>query len=65
MKYKPIDRLNVEDAARHLEEVQRTNEAAKIDIAVDSLKERLALIKHSNPQLYAEYFHLVKGHEND
>ncbi len=65
MKYKPIDRLNVEDAARRLEEAQRTNDSSKIDIAVDSLKERLTLIKPSNPQLYAEYFHLIKGHEND
>jgi hypothetical protein len=61
MNYQPIERANVADAARHLEEARRRKDPDKIVIAVAILKERLALIKNSNLQLYAEFAHLLEG----
>ena len=63
MNYRPIDRANVADAARHLEEARRTKDTDKITIAVAVLRERLALIKNSNLQLYAEFAHLLEGND--
>lgn len=61
MNYQPIDRANVVDAARHLEEARRTKDTHKIAVAVVVLRERLALIKNSNLQLCAEFAHLLEG----
>jgi hypothetical protein len=60
MNYQPIDKANIVDAARHLEDAQRMRDAVAISAAADVLRQRLELIRISNPKLYGEYTHLLE-----
>jgi hypothetical protein len=60
MNYRPIDRANIADAARHLEDARRMRDAAMISAAIDVLRQRLEPIRISNPKLYDEYAHLLE-----